>query len=111
VGGESAKIMPLLVGLFVILGDCIDAVLASIILMPVTNNLTEMGGINPVLVGGRLWSCRSSSRAVRARDAAVVAFNFRSAPPLALVHRPIRPWRLAFSPAHATLCRAGRPQS
>ena len=50
-GGDPAKIMLLLVGLFVILGDFIDAVPAIIIFMPVINKLTELGGINPVHMG------------------------------------------------------------
>ena len=43
--------MLLLVGLFVILGDFIDAVPAIIIFMPVINKLTEVGNINPVHMG------------------------------------------------------------
>ncbi len=50
-GGSPAKIMLLLVGLFVILGDFIDAVPAIIIFMPVINKLTEVGNINPVHMG------------------------------------------------------------
>ena len=43
--------MFLLVVLFVILGDFIDAVPAIIIFMPVINKLTEVGNINPVHMG------------------------------------------------------------
>ena len=43
--------MFLLVVLFVILGDFIDAVPAIIIFMPVINKLTELGNINPVHMG------------------------------------------------------------
>jgi C4-dicarboxylate transporter, DctM subunit len=50
-GNEPAKIMFLLVVLFVILGDFIDAVPAIIIFMPVINKLTEVGNINPVHMG------------------------------------------------------------
>jgi C4-dicarboxylate transporter DctM subunit len=50
-GADPAKIMLLLVALFVILGDFIDAVPAIIIFMPVINKLTELGGINPVHMG------------------------------------------------------------
>jgi C4-dicarboxylate transporter, DctM subunit len=50
-GADPAKIMFLLVALFVILGDFIDAVPAIIIFMPVINKLTELGGINPVHMG------------------------------------------------------------
>src|SRR5262249_59845351 len=50
-GASPAKIMFLLVVLFVILGDFIDAVPAIIIFMPVINKLTELGGINPVHMG------------------------------------------------------------
>jgi C4-dicarboxylate transporter, DctM subunit len=50
-GGSPGKIMFLLVALFVILGDFIDAVPAIIIFMPVINKLTELGGINPVHMG------------------------------------------------------------
>jgi tripartite ATP-independent transporter DctM subunit len=50
-GGSPAKIMFLLVGLFVVLGDFVDAVPAIIIFMPVINKLTELGGINPVHMG------------------------------------------------------------
>jgi tripartite ATP-independent transporter DctM subunit len=50
-GADPAKIMLLLVVLFVILGDFIDAVPAIIIFMPVINKLTEVGNINPVHMG------------------------------------------------------------
>ncbi len=50
-GTSGPKIMFLLVVLFVILGDFIDAVPAIIIFMPVINKLTELGGINPVHMG------------------------------------------------------------
>jgi len=50
-GTDPAKIMFLLVVLFVILGDFIDAVPAIIIFMPVINKLTEVGNINPVHMG------------------------------------------------------------
>src|SRR6185369_76971 len=50
-GTSGAMIMLLLVVLFVILGDFIDAVPAIIIFMPVINKLTEVGGINPVHMG------------------------------------------------------------
>ena len=50
-GADPAKIMFLLVVLFVILGDFIDAVPAIIIFMPVINKLTELGNINPVHMG------------------------------------------------------------
>ena len=50
-GADPAKIMFLLVVLFVILGDFIDAVPAIIIFMPVINKLTEVGNINPVHMG------------------------------------------------------------
>ncbi|HZS32043.1 MAG TPA: TRAP transporter large permease [Methylomirabilota bacterium] len=50
-GTSGPKIMFLLVVLFVILGDFIDAVPAIIIFMPIINKLTELGGINPVHMG------------------------------------------------------------
>src|ERR1051325_10985587 len=51
-GGTSGpKIMFLLVVLFVIVGDFLDAVPAIIIFMPIINKLTEIGGINPVHMG------------------------------------------------------------
>ena len=48
---RPAMIMFLLVVLFVIVGDFIDAVPAIIIFMPIINKLTELGNINPVHMG------------------------------------------------------------
>src|SRR5712692_1852125 len=50
-GTSGPKIMFLLVVLFVIVGDFVDAVPAIIIFMPIINKLTEIGGINPVHMG------------------------------------------------------------
>ena len=50
-GTSGTRIMFLLVALFVILGDFIDAVPAIIIFMPIINKLTEVGQINPVHMG------------------------------------------------------------
>jgi C4-dicarboxylate transporter, DctM subunit len=50
-GTSGPKIMFLLVALFVIVGDFVDAVPAIIIFMPIINKLTELGGINPVHMG------------------------------------------------------------
>ena len=50
-GTDGAMIMLLLVALFVIVGDFIDAVPAIIIFMPIINKLTELGGINPLHMG------------------------------------------------------------
>ena len=50
-GTDGAMIMFLLVVLFVIVGDFIDAVPAIIIFMPIINKLTEVGGINPLHMG------------------------------------------------------------
>lgn len=50
-GPNPLVIMFLLVVLFVIVGDFIDAVPAIIIFMPIVNALTELGGINPVHMG------------------------------------------------------------
>jgi tripartite ATP-independent transporter DctM subunit len=50
-GSDGAMIMFLLVVLFVIVGDFIDAVPAIIIFMPIINKLTEVGGINPLHMG------------------------------------------------------------
>jgi len=50
-GTDPAKIMFLLVALFVIVGDFIDAVPAIIIFMPIINKLTQLGAINPVHMG------------------------------------------------------------
>jgi TRAP-type C4-dicarboxylate transport system permease large subunit len=44
-------IMFLLVAMFVIVGDFIDAVPAIIIFMPIINKLGEVGGINPLHLG------------------------------------------------------------
>ena len=43
--------MPLLVALFVIVGDFIDAVPAIIMFMPIINRLTEVGNIRPLHMG------------------------------------------------------------
>ena len=50
-GGSGPRIMFLLVVLFVIIGDFVDAVPAIIIFMPIVNKLTELGGINPLHMG------------------------------------------------------------
>ena len=50
-GTDPRMIMFLLVVLFVILGDFIDAIPAIIIFMPIINKLTEVGHINPVHMG------------------------------------------------------------
>ena len=50
-GTEGWKIMFLLVALFVIVGDFIDAVPAIIIFMPIINKLTAVGEINPLHMG------------------------------------------------------------
>lgn len=50
-GNDPATIMFMLVVLFVIVGDFIDAVPAIIIFMPIINKLTEVGHINPVHMG------------------------------------------------------------
>ena len=50
-GTDPRMIMFLLVVLFVIVGDFVDAVPAIIIFMPIINRLTELGGINPVHMG------------------------------------------------------------
>ena len=50
-GNDGAKIMFLLVALFVIVGDFIDAVPAIIIFMPIITKLTQIGGINPLHMG------------------------------------------------------------
>jgi tripartite ATP-independent transporter DctM subunit len=50
-GGSGARIMFLLVVLFVIIGDFVDAVPAIIIFMPIVNRLTELGNINPLHMG------------------------------------------------------------
>jgi C4-dicarboxylate transporter DctM subunit len=50
-GNDPYKIMLLLVGLFVIVGDFIDAVPAIIIFMPLIMDLTKNADINPVHMG------------------------------------------------------------
>jgi tripartite ATP-independent transporter DctM subunit len=50
-GTDGRIIMLLLVALFVIVGDFIDAVPAIIIFMPIILKLTKLGGINPVHMG------------------------------------------------------------
>lgn len=50
-GSNAGLIMLLLVLLFVIIGDFVDAVPAIIIFMPIINKLTELGEINPVHMG------------------------------------------------------------
>src|SRR5436189_3219357 len=50
-GTDPKMIMFLLVVLFVILGDFIDAFPAIIIFMPIINKLTQVGRINPVHMG------------------------------------------------------------
>jgi C4-dicarboxylate transporter, DctM subunit len=50
-GTDAGMILLLLVVLFVIIGDFVDAVPAIIIFMPIINKLTELGGINPVHMG------------------------------------------------------------
>src|SRR5881409_1577525 len=50
-GTDPRMIMLLLVALFVIVGDFIDAVPAIIIFMPIIIKLTQVGGINPVHMG------------------------------------------------------------
>jgi C4-dicarboxylate transporter DctM subunit len=50
-GNDPFKIMLLLVGLFVIVGDFIDAVPAIIIFMPLIMDLTKNADINPVHMG------------------------------------------------------------
>jgi C4-dicarboxylate transporter, DctM subunit len=50
-GTDPMMIMLLLVVLFVIVGDFIDAVPAIIIFMPIINKLTEVGNINPLHMG------------------------------------------------------------
>jgi len=50
-GTDGAKIMFLLVALFVIVGDFIDAVPAIIIFMPIIIKLTHVGDINPLHMG------------------------------------------------------------
>jgi tripartite ATP-independent transporter DctM subunit len=50
-GTDPRTILFLLVVLFVIVGDFIDAVPAIIIFMPIVNKLTDLGSINPVHMG------------------------------------------------------------
>src|ERR687884_956722 len=50
-GPNPLVIMFLLVALFVVVGDFVDAVPAIIIFMPIINALTELGEINPVHMG------------------------------------------------------------
>ena len=50
-GNDGAIIMFLLVVLFVIVGDFLDAVPAIIIFMPIINKLTEVGNIHPLHMG------------------------------------------------------------
>lgn len=50
-GGDPFMIMLLLTGLFVIVGDFIDAVPAIIIFMPIITDLTTNAAINPVHMG------------------------------------------------------------
>ena len=50
-GGDPFMIMLLLTGLFIIVGDFIDAVPAIIIFMPIITDLTTNAAINPVHMG------------------------------------------------------------
>ena len=50
-GTDAGLILLLLVLLFVVIGDFVDAVPAIIIFMPIINKLTELGNINPVHMG------------------------------------------------------------
>ena len=50
-GTDARMIMLLLVLLFVIVGDFVDAIPAIIIFMPIVNRLTELGNINPLHMG------------------------------------------------------------
>ncbi len=50
-GNDPAMIMFMLVLLFIIVGDFIDAVPAIIIFMPIINKLTELGNINALHMG------------------------------------------------------------
>ena len=50
-GTNAIMILFLLVVLFVIIGDFVDAIPAIIIFMPIINKLTELGQINPVHMG------------------------------------------------------------
>ena len=50
-GTDPVMIMVLLVLLFILVGDFIDAIPAIIIFMPIINKLTELGSIKPVHMG------------------------------------------------------------
>ena len=50
-GTDALTIMVLLVLLFILVGDFVDAVPAIIIFMPIINALTELGNIKPVHMG------------------------------------------------------------
>ena len=50
-GTDARTIMLLLVALFVVVGDFVDAVPAIIIFMPIINKLTQLGDINAVHMG------------------------------------------------------------
>ena len=50
-GPDPMLILFLLVGVFIIVGDFVDAVPAIIIFMPIINKLTELGSINSVHMG------------------------------------------------------------
>jgi len=50
-GTDPTMILFLLVCLFVVVGDFVDAVPAIIIFMPIINKLTQVGDINPVHMG------------------------------------------------------------
>lgn len=50
-GGDPVLIMLLLVALFVVVGDFIDAIPAIIIFMPIIDDLTKNADINPVHMG------------------------------------------------------------
>jgi TRAP-type C4-dicarboxylate transport system permease large subunit len=50
-GNDPGMIMLLLVILFIIVGDFIDAIPAIIIFMPIINKLAEVGNINPLHMG------------------------------------------------------------
>ena len=74
-GTDPAMIMFLLVVLFVIVGDFIDAVPAIIILMPIITKLTKVGNINPVHMGVEV-----RGGAVLPRDAPIVPAVHRLLP-------------------------------
>ena len=50
-GTNAGMILLLLVLLFIVIGDFVDAVPAIIIFMPIINKLAELGSINPVHMG------------------------------------------------------------